>query len=778
MKKLRTYALGLCLLMGTTSLHPPLMPYQNATLPVEDRVQDLLARMTLEEKVAQVLCIWQSKSELILNEDGSFSAEKTARNFPNGLGQIGRPSEGLDRVKGNRSPREMAELTNEIQRYFVEDTRLGIPVVFHEECLHGHAAKDGTSFPQPIALACTWDVDLIQRLFEMTALETRSRGGHQALTPVVDVVREPRWGRFEETYGEDPYLVSRMGVAAIKGFQGEGKRIDKSHVLATLKHMTGHGQPESGTNVGPANLAEREIREVFLPPFKACIQEAGAWSVMASYNEVNAVPSHANRWLLTDVLRGEWGFNGYVVADYGAIGELVDRHHVAKDDAEAAKRALYAGVDIELPDMRCYPSLKVLVETGEVPMHRLDTAVARLLRGKFVLGLFEDPYVNPGYAERIVGSEAHGKLALEAAQKAITLLKNDEQLLPLKAEDYPTIGLIGPNGDKELLGGYSDQPPYFITLKEGLEAQLAGKSTLRYAEGCRITEAGSWYLDPVELPDPQEEQQRLAEAEALAKECDLIILALGGNELTSREAWAESHLGDRTDLQLVGNQKELVERVLKAGKPTVAVLFNGRPLAVNDLYQQVDGLLECWYLGQESGNAVADVLFGEVNPSGKLAATFPRSVGHVPAFYNHKPTARRGYLFGDTSPLFPFGYGLSYTTYAYSNLRLSRAAIAKDETVQVSVDVQNTGDMAGEEIVQLYIRDQVSSVTRPVKELKGFQRVSLAPGEQKTVSFELTPEHLAFYNIDMDFVVEPGSFTVMVGPSSAQLDEVELVVTD
>ncbi|RMG21940.1 MAG: beta-glucosidase [Bacteroidetes bacterium] len=774
MKKLCFPLFALLLLSLPAFIAPTPLPYQNPALPTEERVQDLLSRMTLEEKVAQVMCIWQEKKQLIFDENGQFDAEKTSRNLPHGIGQIGRPSEGKAREIGT-TPREMAALTNEIQRHFIENTRLGIPVVFHEECLHGHAARGGTSFPQPIALACSWDVDLVQRLFDMTAHEARARGAHQALTPVVDVVREPRWGRFEETYGEDPYLVSRMGVAAVKGFQGEGPGIDKRHLLATLKHLTGHGWPEAGMNVGPAHLSEREVREVFLPPFKACIQEAGAWSVMASYNEVNSIPSHANHWLLNEVLRGEWGFKGYVVADYGAIGELVGRHHVAADEREAARLAMLAGVDIELPDRKCYPQLQQLVQSGELSLAVLDTAVARLLRGKFALGLFEDPYVDPAHAEEIVGSPPHAALALEAAHKSITLLKNDNQLLPLQPGKYNTIGVIGPNAHAVLLGGYSDQPPYFVTLLDGIKKQAPG-STIRYAEGCRITEPGSWYLDPVQRPDSASEAARLAEAEALAPQCDLIILALGGNELTSREAWVETHLGDRADLQLVGNQLELLRRVKKAGKPIVAVLFNGRPLAINELNRQADAILECWYLGQESGHAVADVLFGEVNPSGKLATTFPRSVGHLPVFYNHKPTARRGYLFDDKSPLFPFGYGLSYTTYAYSKLRLSKDTIGTNESVQVMVDVTNTGKRAGEEIVQLYLRDRVSSVTRPVKELKDFRRVALQPGQTQTVTLSLTPEKLAFFDINMQFVVEPGSFDVMVGPSSVEYQKVELVV--
>ena len=766
-----------CLFLFTSFQEQPI--YKNPAAPVEARVRDLLGRMTLEEKVAQTLCIWQQKGKLILTADGQFDAAKARKNLPNGVGQIGRPSEGPKGGGGKdgKNAREMAEFTNAVQRYFVEETRLGIPVIFHEECLHGHAAQDGTHFPQPIALAGTWDEDLIQRLFTMTADEASSRGASQALTPVVDVARDPRWGRFEETYGEDPYLVSRMGVAAVKGFQGDTLPIGDKHLIATLKHMTGHGQPESGMNVGPASISRRVLREVFFPPFETAVQEANALSVMASYNEIDGVPSHMNRWLLQDVLRDEWGFEGYVVADYEAIMQLEKIHHVAKDSTEAARKAIEAGVDIELPDPYAYASLLPLVKSGQLPEAVLDSSVARLLRGKFLVGLFDNPYVDPDYAERIVGSAEHAALAKEAALKSITLLKNNG-LLPLDASQYQNIAIIGPNADAVLLGGYSDEPKYFITVREGLQNKLGDQVTLRYAEGCRITEPGSWYQDPVQLPNPQEEQQRMQEAEAVARQSDVIILAIGGNELTSREAWSPTHMGDRTNLQMVGNQLELYQRLQATGKPIVVLLFNGRPLAVNEVAETAPALLECWYLGQESGNAVADVLFGDYNPSAKLAATVPRSVGHLPAYYNYKPSARRGYLFDEVSPLYPFGFGLSYTTYDYKNLRLAKKQIGKNESVTVSVEVTNSGDRTGEEIVQMYLHDQVSSITRRVQELKGFAKVSLAPGETKTVTLEITPEKLAFYNYDMEKVVEPGLFDVMVGPSSAKYDTVELEVIE
>jgi len=783
LKKTRLYfIIFLWLSIGTLSAQRRnLPPYKNDRNDITTRVNDLLGRMTLEEKVAQTWCIWTQKNELILDEFGNFDANKAAQNLPNGIGQIGRPSEALNRnLLNNRSPREMAELTNAIQRYFVENTRLGIPVIFHEECLHGHAGKGSTSFPQPIALASSWDVELIQEIFELVAEETRSRGAHQALSPVVDVARDPRWGRFEETFGEDPHLVSEMGLAAIRGLQGDDpEEIDDKHLLATLKHMTGHGQPQAGVNTAPANLSERVLREIFFPPFERAVKEANVKSVMASYNEIDGVPSHANNWLINELLRKEWGFDGYVVSDYGGISDLYNRHFVVQDSKEAALTAFKAGIDIELPDKVDYPQLLEIFRNEELPMAMLDSAVARQLRAKFMLGLFDEPYVNSDYADRFVGSEKNGRLALEAAEKSMILLKNDYDLLPLDPDDYKTIAVIGPNANKTLLGGYSDVPPYYITALQGIENYLENEDVeVVYSEGCRITEPGSWYWDPIELPNPLDDQRRIEHAVTIAERSDLVVLVLGGNELTSREAWSDEHLGDRTSLSLFGRQEALFKRIIQTGKQVVVVLFNGRPLKIDNLAKDAHALLECWYLGQENGNALANVLFGEINPSGKLPCTFPRSVGHLPTFYNHKPTASRDYMDSENSPLFPFGYGLSYTTFRYGGLTLLDNTITKNQSTSIEVTVTNTGDFRGDEIVQLYIRDKVSSVTRPVMELKAFQKVNLRPGQSKTVTFNITPEMLKFWNIDMQYVVEAGTFDIMVGPSSVNYDAIELNVID
>jgi beta-glucosidase len=740
-------------------------PYRNPALPPAKRVKDLLRRMTLEEKAAQMMCVWQQKAETLVDADGNFDPAKAGKAFKKGLGlgQVGRPS---DAGKG-QDARGMAELTNAIQKFFIENSRLGIPVIFHEECLHGHAAIGGTSFPQPIGLGATFHPELVESLFAMTAAEARARGTHQALTPVVDVAREPRWGRVEETYGEDPFLVSRMGIAAVRGFQGDATFRDKTRVIATLKHFAAHGQPESGTNCAPVNVSLRVLRETFLFPFKEALEKGGAISVMASYNEIDGVPSHANRWLLRDVLRKEWGFKGFVVSDYYAIYELSYRpeshgHFVAKDKRAACALAVQAGVNIELPEPDCYLHLVELVRKGVLKESQLDELVAPMLWWKFQMGLFDDPYVDPAEADAIVGCDAHSELAMQAARETITLLKNDGGVLPLNLENVKTIAVIGPNANRTLLGGYSGVPKHEITVLDGIRARAGDRAKVVYSEGCKITVGGSWTQDEVTPSDPAEDRRQIAEAVKVAKRADVIVLAIGGNEQTSREAWSPKHLGDRPSLDLVGRQEELVRAMVATGKPVIALLFNGRPISINALSQTVPAILECWYLGQECGRAVAEVLFGDTNPGGKLPITIPRSAGHLPAYYNHKPSARRGYLFDDVSPLYAFGFGLSYTTFSLRNLRLVKT--------RVMVDVTNTGAREGSEVVQLYIRDLVSSVTRPVKELKGFRKISLQPGESTTVEFEITPDLLAFYDVDMKFAVEPGEFEIMVGTSSRDAD--------
>lgn len=747
--------------------------YKDARLSPEQRVRDLLARMTLAEKAAQMVCVWQTKATTLAAADGKFDRNKAENAFKSGhgVGQVGRPSDAGPGL----TAREMADFTNQVQRFFLEHSRLGIPVIFHEECLHGHAAIEGTSFPQPIALASTFNPALVEEVFTATAHEARSRGAHQALTPVIDVARDPRWGRVEETYGEDPYLVARMGVAAVKGLQGDRKFTDQRRLIATLKHFAGHGQPESGMNCAPANVSPRVLRETFLSTFQAALQEAGAISVMASYNELDGVPSHANRWLLRDVLRKEWGFKGFVVSDYYALWELSHRpdthgHCVARDKQEACALAVRAGVNIELPDPDCYLHLVALVRKRVLKESQLDELVAPMLYWKFRLGLFDEPYVDPEFAAQIAGCSAHRDTALQAAREAITLLKNEGNIVPLHAARMGKIAVIGPNANRSLLGGYSGVPKDEVTVLDGIQARVGDAMEVVYSEGCKITVGGSWNRDEVVASDPVEDHKMIAEAVTAARDADVIVLALGGNEQTSREAWSLTHMGDRANLDLIGRQNDLVDAMVALGKPVVAVLFNGRPLAVVHLAQSVPVLFECWYLGQETGTAVAEVLFGDFNPAGKLPITIPRSVGHLPVFYNHKPSARRGYLFDDVSPLYPFGFGLSYTNFQLEDLRLAKKRIRRGEATKALVNITNTGPHAGAEVVQMYIRDLVSSVTRPVKELKGFKKVFLQRGERRMVELDITAESLSFFDIDMNYGVEPGDFEIMVGTSSRNED--------
>lgn len=755
--------------------------YKDSAAPLEARVNDLLGRMTLEEKVQQITTVWRQKRE-VFDAESNFDPARFTERFPHGIGHLARPNDrsgmGSPVQAAYRGPAETVELINAMQRYHVENTRLGIPVLFHEEGLHGYAARGATSFPQSIALASTWDAGLLERIFTVVAREIRARGVHLALAPVVDICRDPRWGRIEETYGEDPYLVSELGVAAIKGFQGESLPLAEGRVFATLKHMTGHGQPESGTNAGPAPFAERTLREAFFPPFEQAIKRTNVQAVMASYNEIDGLPSHANRWLLHDVLRDEWGFEGAVVSDYRGIEELADLHHVEPDWPAAAIRALRAGVDFDLPNGDAFSTLTESVRAGRLREAELDEPVRRMLRLKFQAGLFENPYADGAYAEAITDNAEARALAEEAARKSIVLLKNDG-LLPLDAARIRRLAVIGPNAAVARLGGYINVPRHTISILEGIRARVGESVEVLHQEGVKLTTdspAGDWWRDPVEIADPAENRRMIAEAVRVARRADTIVLCIGGSSAESREGWSAEHLGDRAEIGLLGEQQELYDALRALRKPMVVVLINGRPQSINAIAADARAILEGWYLGQEGGTAMAQILFGDANPGGKLPVTIARHEGQLPHFYNHRPSARRGYLFEDASPLYPFGYGLSYTTFDVGAPRLSAAEIGVAGSVEVSVDVRNTGARAGDEVVQLYVRDVISSVTRPVKELRGFQRVTLAPGETTTVRFTLTPEAFALWNTEMRRVVEPGAFEIMAGPNSVDLKTATLTI--
>jgi len=752
--------------------------YKDARTPVDERVDDLLARMTLDEKLTQITAIWSQKPQ-IFDAKGEVDPARLARLYPHGIGQFSRPND----LAGSGSPlpvpfrdeRRTVALVNAIQKYQMTKTRLGIPTMFHEEAVHGYAARGATNFPIPIGLASTWDPALIERVMTVAAREVRARGAFQVLAPVVDVARDPRWGRIEETYGEDPYLAGELGVAAVRGYQGDSLPLAPGHVFATLKHMTGHGQPESGTNVGPANISERILREVFFPPFIQAVKRAHAQAVMPSYNEIDGIPSHANRWLLGDVLRGEMGFDGVVVSDYWGILDLTRLHHVEPDAMMAGVRALNAGVDVDFPDGDSYDKLPQALKAGLVTQQQIDTAVRRVLRMKFLAGLFESPYADADAAVKITNNAEARALATEAARKVVVLLKNDGTL-PLKMDSLKTLAVIGPNAATEQIGGYSDVPKHVVTMLEGIRKKVGDRVKVVHAEGVRITDQGDWWMDDVKLAKPEENRARIADAVTVAKDADAILLFVGGNAAVSREAWDYNHMGDSTSLDLVGEQNELARAMFALGKPVVVVLINGRPYSVNEIAARANALIEGWYLGQEGGTAMADVLFGDANPGGKLPVTIARSVGQLPLFYNQKPSAHRGYIFDSKEPLFPFGFGLSYTTFEIGAPQLSAEKIGVDGNVKVTVDVRNTGKVAGDEVVQLYVRDVVSSVTRPVKELKGFRRVSLAPGAATRVEFTLDREAFALWDKNMKRVVEPGEFTIYSGPNSAELKSATLWV--
>ena len=743
--------------------------YKDATLPIADRVADLLPRMTLEEKVNQLKWDWQQNVSVI-DPTGTYTSE-TAR-------------KALAAEWGGDlklTPRNAAILRNAVQRYQLEKTRLGIPVIFPGEALHGYMEYGSTSFPQALGLASTFDAALVKRVFTAVGDEAGSRGSGQVFSPVLDMERDPRWGRTEEGYGEDPYLISRMGVAAIEGLQGDSYMIDRHHVLATAKHFAVHGQPEGGTNTAPGNISERVIRETFLVPFEAAVKEAQVGSMMASYNEIDGVPSHVNHWLLDKVLRQEWGFDGFISSDDNALQMLVSTHHVAFNEADAARQAIAAGVDFDVADAPAFNTLVDQVKQGTVPESEVDRAVSRVLAAKFRLGLFDNPYVDPDYAEKTNNSPEHKKLAAEAARKVIVLLKNDKNLLPLDMTKLKSIAVIGPNAADVHLGGYSRDPGYGVSVLDGIKAKVGDKVKVLYAEGCKITTAPEgfegWWANDVQLVDAKTQTASIQAAVDAAKKADVSIVVVGENESTNREAWSEDHRGDRDSLDLLGAQNDLVKAVVETGKPVVVLLLNGRPLSVNYIAEKVPAILEGFYLGEEGGTAAADVIFGDANPGGKLPITFPHTVGALPDYYNHKPSANRSYEFSTRQPLFPFGFGLSYTTFKFDNLKVEPQQIMLAGTAKISVDVTNTGTREGDEVPQLYIHQRVASVTQPVMQLKGFERITLKPGEKRTVTFTVNPEMLSIVNIDMHRVVEPGIFDLMVGPSSDKTSSVKLTVT-
>jgi beta-glucosidase len=701
--------------------------YLDPNQPIDRRVEDLLGRMTLEEKIGQ-MCQYSGITK---------EYEEMIRN-----GRIG----SLLNVFG-------AEETNRVQKIAVEKSRLGIPLIFGLDVLHGYK----TIFPIPLGLASTWDPEAVRKAASIAAAEARADGVHWTFAPMVDIARDPRWGRVAEGAGEDPYLGSVMARALVEGYQGTDLSAPNA-LVACPKHYVAYGGAEGGRDYNTVDISERTLREIYLPPFKAAV-EAGAGTIMSAFNDLNGIPASANSYTLKTILRNEWGFEGFVVSDWNAIGELIN-HGIAENIFEAAEKSLKAGVDMDMQGDVYRRSLLKLVEEGRISEDRINEAVKRILKIKFKLGLFEHPYVDPEHAKKVIKCREHLEAALEIARKSIVLLKNEGSILPL-SKDINSIAVIGPlANDKEApLGPWSclGDPRDVVTVLEGIKSKVSPKTKVLYAKGCEIEGSST---------------EGFEEAVRAAKECKVAIVVVGEGRDMSGEAAC------RAFLDLPGVQEDLVKTIYKAGVQVVEVLMNGRPLSIQWSAEHVPAIIEAWFPGIQAGYAIADVIFGDYNPGGKLPITFPRTVGQVPIYYNHKNTGRppsqanrwtSKYLDIPYTPLFPFGHGLSFTKFEYSGLEIKPKEVGEEDTLTIRFKVKNAGKYRGDEVAQLYINDAVASVTRPVKELKGFKRITLEPGEEKTVEFTLTLEDISFLDQHMKRVVEPGEFKVMVGSSSEDI---------
>ncbi len=747
-------------------------PYENQNNPLDVRVDDLLNRMTLEEKVAQLGSLGP---EDVLDDKGEFCPSKARQVMSEGVGQITRiaGASGLE-------PTKAAKATNDLQHFLATETRLKIPALFHEECLSGLMSKEGSAYPQSIGMACTWNPQLIERMTEEIRKQMLAIGARLGLSPVVDLARDLRWGRVEETFGEDPYLTASMGLAYIKGLQGDNPR---EAVLGTLKHFAGHGFSEGGRNHASVNIAPRDFKEMCLFPYEAIIKKTNLRSVMSTYHDIDGIACAASKELLTDILRGELGFEGIVVSDYNNIKMLHTEHRVAENMQQAGVLALEAGLDIELPRTDCYGELLIdAVKQGLIGIEIVDQAVRRHLKIKFELGLFDNRYIRVDEVTKVFETKEQRELAREIGRESIVLLKNNNNLLPLNKGDLKSIALIGPNAasTRNVLGDYvysahvdspEDSVPV-VSVLDGIKAKLGSDVQVRYAEGCGIMDRST---------------EGFEEAIDIAKKSDIAVVVVGGRSGLSglvnpgdisdvdftvrghiKDTDGESH--DRTTLNLTGVQEELVKAIFETNTPTIVVLINGRPLTTNWISEHVPAILEAWLPGAETGNAVADVLFGDYNPSGKLCVSIPKTVGQMPVHYNRTNISyNRQYIFVDNLPLYPFGYGLSYTKFEYRNLKITPTKTEAPAQIEIEFEIGNTGEVTGAEVAQLYIRDLYASRNRPVKELKGYAKVNLAPGEWRRVQFTLSTDQLAFYNQKMDLVVEPGNFLFMIGSSSTDI---------
>lgn len=746
------------------------------THSVDDQVRHLLEQMTIDEKIAQLVGVWVTA---LLDEHRRYVQEKADAILVNGTGHITRVS-----ASSYLPPKDAARLANRIQKHLVENTRLGIPAIVHEESCAGFMARGATTFPQSIGLAATWEPELVEKMAGVIRDQMRAVGAHHALAPVLDVARDPRWGRIEETYGEDPFLISNIGLAYIKGLQADELR---QGVVATGKHFAAHALPEGGLNWAPVHVGKRELREIYLTPFKTAIKEGKLASMMNAYHEWDGVPIGCSREMMVDILREELGFDGVVVSDYFTLKTLVDYHRVAQDKADAARMGMEVGIDIELPSADCYGEpLRQAIHAGAVPLELVDSSVSRVLRMKIELGLFENPYVNEGDVLRVFNQPDHQALTRQLAQKSIVLLKN-EGMLPL-SKSVKSIAVIGqiadsarhlqgdyhypahmihifeqmldenapmPHGQQVTEFSWDEHFPPTVTILDAIRNAVSEQTDVRYAQGCRVMSRDtSGFNDAVKA----------------AEGADVAVVVVGDESGLGRG----NTIGEANDsalLNLPGVQQDLLEAIHTTGTPVVVVCVTGRPYAITWAAEHVPAIIEAWLPAQEGGNAVVDVLFGDVNPSGKLPVTFPRSVGQVPIFYNHKPSGGRSnwhvdYNDMNVKPLYAFGHGLSYTQFEYSDLSLSHTQATAEDMISIQVAVKNVGNCAGEEVVQLYLSDPVACVTRPVKMLKGFKRIHLNAGEQACLTFSLDVRHLGFYDEQMAYIVERGQIDVLVGSAS------------
>ena len=771
-----------CLAFLSVSLPGQMLPYKNPALKTEERVRDLLQRMTVEEKVNQMVKL--ELQQLKQDGQGNITAESLEALF-NGesIGCLDPPSWN-DLTDKPIDVEGIAKYAEAADRYLREKTRLGIPAIQVElGGIHGQLAYDATIFPQSIGQGSTWNPELIKKMAELMAYEARLTGCRQYFAPLFDLARDPRYGRVEECFGEDPFLVAEMGIAFTTGLQGDPEitkdYLPENHIIATAKHYAGYSTPIAGINIAPVEVGARDFRSLHLYPFEKAVRKANIYSIMPSYNEVDGIPSHANPILLRDILRHEYGFDGYVFADYGAVWMLQNKHYITSDKAETALVALKAGIDQEGSNY-AYSELIDLAKKDKAIAALVDEAAGNILRVKFKAGLFDKPYQRPDQLSRLINTEASRMLTREVAEESVILLENKNNLLPLDRSSLRSIAVIGPNANQVQYGDYSisKDNETGITILEGIKNIVQDNITVHYAKGCGITE-----LD----------RNGFQQAIEAANKSDVVILVIGGTSMSlSGVGWGEladegayptcGEGYDRSELTPPGVQSELIQAIHKTGKPVVLVMVHGRPYSISWEKANIPAILEAWYPGSEGGNALARIIFGEVNPSGRLTVSIPQSVGHIPVFYNYKPTGRgyyhnpgtpekpgRDYVFSSPDPLYPFGYGLSYTQFAYSDLKIENKVLTENDQINLSVNVKNTGNLTGKEVVQVYLNDLVSSVTTPVKMLKGFKKVNINPDETVTVHFTIPCNELGLWNKEMNYVVEPGDFEIMIGSSAENI---------